>query len=38
MPLHHAVLALLAEGPDHGYELKGRFEGGLAGSSGRPDG
>jgi DNA-binding PadR family transcriptional regulator len=26
MPLHHAVLALLAEGPDHGYELKGRFE------------
>ncbi|MFF7213714.1 PadR family transcriptional regulator [Streptomyces sp. NPDC008238] len=26
MPLHHAVLALLAEGPSHGYELKGRFE------------
>ncbi|MFJ9907489.1 PadR family transcriptional regulator [Streptomyces sp. NPDC101152] len=26
MPLHHAVLALLADGPDHGYELKGRFE------------
>ncbi|WNM30211.1 PadR family transcriptional regulator [Streptomyces sp. Li-HN-5-11] len=26
MPLHHAVLALLAEGPNHGYELKGRFE------------
>ncbi|WP_128381996.1 PadR family transcriptional regulator [Streptomyces cavernae] len=26
MPLHHAVLALLTEGPDHGYELKGRFE------------
>ncbi|MEU5593004.1 PadR family transcriptional regulator [Streptomyces sp. NPDC020298] len=26
MPLHHAVLALLTEGPDHGYELKARFE------------
>ena len=26
MPLHHAVLALLVEGPSHGYELKGRFE------------
>lgn len=26
MPLHHAVLALLAKGPDHGYELKARFE------------
>ncbi|MFC4534558.1 PadR family transcriptional regulator [Sphaerisporangium dianthi] len=26
MPLSHAVLALLAEGPSHGYELKGRFE------------
>jgi DNA-binding PadR family transcriptional regulator len=26
MPLHHAVLALLSENPDHGYELKGRFE------------
>jgi DNA-binding PadR family transcriptional regulator len=26
MPLHHAVLALLSEGPNHGYELKGRFE------------
>lgn len=26
MPLHHAVLALLADGPDHGYKLKGRFE------------
>lgn len=26
MPLHHAVLALLNEGPSHGYELKGRFE------------
>ena len=26
MPLHHAVLALLTEGPNHGYELKGRFE------------
>ncbi|WP_079078296.1 PadR family transcriptional regulator [Streptomyces sp. CdTB01] len=26
MPLHHAVLALLADGPDHGYDLKGRFE------------
>ncbi|MEU4091697.1 PadR family transcriptional regulator [Streptomyces sp. NPDC026673] len=26
MPLHHAVLALLSEGPSHGYELKSRFE------------
>ncbi|MGW4637929.1 PadR family transcriptional regulator [Sphaerisporangium sp. NPDC004334] len=26
MPLSHAVLALLAEGPSHGYELKSRFE------------
>ncbi|MFF3564983.1 helix-turn-helix transcriptional regulator [Streptomyces sp. NPDC002574] len=26
MPLHHAVLALLTDGPSHGYELKGRFE------------
>ena len=26
MPIHHAVLALLAEGPGHGYELKTRFE------------
>jgi DNA-binding PadR family transcriptional regulator len=26
MPLHHAVLALLADGPSHGYELRGRFE------------
>ncbi|MFF4399676.1 PadR family transcriptional regulator [Streptomyces sp. NPDC001480] len=26
MPLHHAVLALLTEGPNHGYELKARFE------------
>ncbi|MEU6852296.1 PadR family transcriptional regulator [Actinacidiphila alni] len=26
MPLHHAVLALLTEGPNHGYELKGSFE------------
>lgn len=26
MPLHHAVLALLVEGPSHGYELKARFE------------
>src|SRR6266478_8875120 len=26
MPIHHAVLALLAEGPSYGYELKGRFE------------
>ncbi|WP_055588246.1 PadR family transcriptional regulator [Peterkaempfera griseoplana] len=26
MPLHHAVLALLSDGPSHGYELKGRFE------------
>ena len=26
MALHHAVLALLAGGPAHGYELKSRFE------------
>lgn len=26
MPIHHAVLALLAEGPGYGYELKARFE------------
>lgn len=26
MPLHHAVLALLAGRPAHGYELKGSFE------------
>jgi DNA-binding PadR family transcriptional regulator len=26
MPLHHAVLALLADRPAHGYELKGSFE------------
>jgi DNA-binding PadR family transcriptional regulator len=26
VPIHHAVLALLAEGPSHGYELKSRFE------------
>ncbi|CAN5218136.1 PadR family transcriptional regulator [soil metagenome] len=26
MPIHHAVLALLAGGTSHGYELKARFE------------
>jgi DNA-binding PadR family transcriptional regulator len=26
VPIHHAVLGLLAEGPSYGYELKGRFE------------
>ncbi|MEV1177652.1 PadR family transcriptional regulator [Nonomuraea sp. NPDC049784] len=26
MPLSHAVLALLTDGPSHGYELKNRFE------------
>src|SRR6266540_2616996 len=26
MPIHHAVLGLLAEGPSYGYELKGSFE------------
>ena len=25
MPIHHAVLALLAEGPSYGYELRSRF-------------
>lgn len=26
MPIHHAVLALLADGASYGYELKSRFE------------
>lgn len=26
MPIQHAVLALLMDGPGHGYELKGAFE------------
>lgn len=26
MPLHHAVLALLSDGPSYGYELKNQFE------------
>lgn len=26
MPIHHAVLALLDDGPNYGYELKGEFE------------
>lgn len=26
MPLHHAVLALLTDGPNHGYELKAHFQ------------
>lgn len=26
MPVHHAVLALLHDGPSYGYELKGNFE------------
>lgn len=26
MPIHHAVLALLADEPSYGYELKGSFE------------
>ncbi len=26
MPIHHAVLGLLAEGPSYGYELKASFE------------
>jgi DNA-binding PadR family transcriptional regulator len=26
MPIHHAVLALLADRPSYGYELKGTFE------------
>jgi DNA-binding PadR family transcriptional regulator len=26
VPIHHAVLGLLAEGPSYGYELKARFE------------
>ena len=31
MPLHHAVLALLAAKPAHGYELKGSFDSPMAG-------
>ena len=26
MPIHHAVLGLLCEGPSYGYELKASFE------------
>jgi DNA-binding PadR family transcriptional regulator len=26
VPIHHAVLGLLSEGPSYGYELKARFE------------
>ncbi|MEV6927253.1 helix-turn-helix transcriptional regulator [Dactylosporangium sp. NPDC051485] len=26
MPIHHAVLSLLSQGPSYGYELKGAFE------------
>ncbi|WP_238019238.1 PadR family transcriptional regulator [Dactylosporangium sp. AC04546] len=26
MPIHHAVLSLLSDGPSYGYELKGAFE------------
>ena len=26
MPMHHAVLALLADGESHGYEIKASFE------------
>jgi DNA-binding PadR family transcriptional regulator len=26
VPIHHAVLALLSEGPSYGYELKSQFE------------
>jgi DNA-binding PadR family transcriptional regulator len=26
VPIHHAVLGLLADGPSYGYELKARFE------------
>ena len=26
MPINHAVLALLRDGPSHGYELKAAFE------------
>src|SRR5258708_28559670 len=29
MPLHHAVLALLSDGPGYGYELKSQFEGAI---------
>jgi DNA-binding PadR family transcriptional regulator len=29
MPIHHAVLALLADGDSYGYELKGAFEGSV---------
>jgi DNA-binding PadR family transcriptional regulator len=26
VPIHHAILALLADGPSHGYELRGAFD------------
>jgi DNA-binding PadR family transcriptional regulator len=26
MPIHHAILGLLTEGPSHGYQLKSNFE------------
>jgi DNA-binding PadR family transcriptional regulator len=29
VPIHHAVLGLLAEGPSYGYQLKARFEGAV---------
>jgi DNA-binding PadR family transcriptional regulator len=34
MPLHHAVLALLADRPAHGYELKTSFEQAVGGQWG----
>jgi DNA-binding PadR family transcriptional regulator len=35
MPIQHAVLALLDDGPTHGYELKGRFEAAIGPQWGR---
>jgi DNA-binding PadR family transcriptional regulator len=35
VPIQHAVLALLDDGPTHGYELKGRFEAAIGPQWGR---
>lgn len=37
MPVHHAVLALLADGPSHGYELKQQFEDAVGPQWGSPN-
>src|SRR5659263_63636 len=37
VPVHHAVLALLAAGPSHGYELKQQFEDAVGPQWGSPN-